>query len=78
MAGATARSRQAVLRVRQLCAAGLKNRCTLEVIDIFQQPEQARANQIVATPTLIKEYPRPVRQFIGNMAKLDGLFAGLG
>jgi len=50
----------------------------LEVIDIFQQPEQARANQIVATPTLIKEYPRPVRQFIGNMAKLDGLFAGLG
>jgi len=38
----------------------------------------ARANQIVATPTLIKKFPRPVRRFIGNMANLDGLFDGLG
>jgi circadian clock protein KaiB len=70
VAGATARSRQAVLRVRQLCAAELKNRCTLEVIDIIQQPELARANQIVATPTLIKKFPRPVRRFIGSMATI--------
>ena len=77
MAGATARSRQAVLRVRQLCAAELKGSCKLEVIDIYQQPNLARDNQIVATPTLIKEFPRPVRRFIGNLANTTGLFAEL-
>ena len=77
VAGATARSRQAILRVRQLCEAELKDNCTLEVIDIYQQPGLARENQIVATPTLIKELPRPIRRFIGNLANTDGLFAEL-
>ena len=77
VAGATAQSRQAVLRVRQLCAAELKGSCKLEVIDIYQQPNLARDNQIVATPTLIKEFPRPVRRFIGNLANTTGLFAVL-
>jgi circadian clock protein KaiB len=78
VAGATARSRQAVLRVQQMCEAQLKDSCTLEVIDIYQQPQLARANQIVATPTLIKELPRPMRRFIGNMASITGLFVELG
>jgi len=74
VAGATARSRQAVLRVRQLCKTELKGDCELEVIDIYQQPKQARDNQIVATPTLIKQFPRPVRRFIGNLTNTAGLF----
>jgi circadian clock protein KaiB len=74
VAGATARSRQAILRVHQLCEEELKNNCTLEVIDIYQQPKLARQNQIVATPTLIKESPRPVRRFIGNLLNTTGLF----
>jgi circadian clock protein KaiB len=77
VAGATARSHQAVLRVRELCAGELKGRCKLEVIDIYQQPALARENQIVATPTLIKEFPKPMRRFIGNLANLTGLFAEL-
>ena len=77
VAGATARSRQAILRVRQLCEAELKGDCDLEVIDIYQQPKLARANQIVATPTLIIEFPPPVRRFIGNLANITGLFVEL-
>ena len=77
VAGATARSCQAVLRVRQLCEAELKDNCELEVIDIYQQPNLARENQIVATPTLIKEFPRPVRRFIGNLLNTNGLLAEL-
>ena len=76
VAGATARSRQAVLCVRQLCEAELAAGCELEVIDIYQQPALARAHQIVATPTLIRETPRPVRRFIGNLINLTGLFDG--
>jgi circadian clock protein KaiB len=77
VAGATARSRQAVVSVRQLCEAELKGLCKLEVIDIYQQPKLARANQIVATPTLIMEFPRPVRRFIGSLANITGLFVEL-
>ena len=77
VAGATARSHQAVLRVRQLCAEELKDNCDLEVIDIYQQPKLARENQIVATPTLIKEFPRPPRRFIGNLLNITGLFTEL-
>ena len=77
VAGATTRSTEAVLRVRQLCEAEPKGSCRLEVIDIYQQPRLARDHQIVATPTLIKEFPRPMRRFIGSLANLTGLFAGL-
>jgi len=77
VAGATARSRQAVLRIRQLCEAELKGRCKLEVIDIYQQPKLARDNQIVATPTLIVEFPPPLRRFIGNLTNITGLFVEL-
>ena len=77
VAGATARSREAVLRVRQLCEAEPKGSCKLEVIDIYQQPHLARDNQIVATPTLIKVFPRPVRRFIGSLLNTTGLFGEL-
>ncbi|HZL43692.1 MAG TPA: circadian clock KaiB family protein, partial [Verrucomicrobiae bacterium] len=77
VAGATARSRQAILRVRQLCEAELKDNYELEVIDIYQQPSLARVNQIVATPTLIKKLPPPVRRFIGNLLNTTGLFVEL-
>jgi len=77
VAGATARSRQALLRVRQLCDAELKGNYELEVIDVYQQPILARDRQIIATPTLVKEFPLPVRHLIGNLAKITGLFVGL-
>ncbi|MBI4626940.1 MAG: thiol-disulfide isomerase [Verrucomicrobia bacterium] len=74
VAGATARSRQALRRVYQLCEAELKDNYDLEVIDVYQQPELARGNQIVATPTLVKEFPLPVRRFIGSLLNTTGLF----
>jgi len=77
VAGATDRSRRAVLRARQLCESELKGNFDLEVIDVYQQPILARDGQIVATPTLVKEFPRPIRRLIGNLSNLGGLFVGL-
>lgn len=74
VAGATARSQQAVLRVRELCETTLKGHVTLEVIDIYQQPSLASQHQIVATPTLIILLPLPVRRFIGNLTNITDLF----
>jgi circadian clock protein KaiB len=77
VAGATARSHQALLRVRQLCEAELHGKYELEVIDVYQQPTLARDRQIIATPTLVKEFPPPVRRLIGNLANITRLFVGL-
>jgi circadian clock protein KaiB len=77
VAGATARSRQAILRVQELCATELNGRCQLEVIDIYQQPELARKNQIVATPTLSIVFPPPMRRFIGSLTNVASLFIEL-
>jgi hypothetical protein len=48
------------------------------VIDIYQQPELAKDQQIVAAPTLVKSLPLPLRRFIGDMSQPDRLLAGLG
>jgi circadian clock protein KaiB len=78
VAGATDRSRQAVLCVRRLCDVELKGECEMEVIDIYQQPGLAREHQIVATPTLVKELPRPARRFIGDLSSIMALFVESG
>ena len=77
VAGATDRSRQAIVRARQLCETELKGNFDLEVIDVFQQPILARDGQIIATPTLVRELPQPVRRLIGNLSNTTGLFVGL-
>jgi circadian clock protein KaiB len=77
VAGATDRSRRAILRARRLCETELKGHYDLEVIDVYQQPILARDGQIVATPTLVREFPQPVRRLIGNLANTTGLFVGL-
>lgn len=77
VAGASLRSRQALLRVRQLCEQELKGHYDLQVIDIYQQPIIARDGQILATPTLVREFPRPMRRLIGNLSNTPGLFAAL-
>lgn len=77
VAGATDRSRQAILRVRELCETKLEGGSDLEVIDIYQQPHLARDHQIVATPTLIIVLPEPMRRFIGNLKNITDLFIHL-
>ena len=77
VAGATPRSRQALMRARHLCEIELKGHCELEVIDVYQQPILARDGQIIATPTLVKEFPKPVRRLIGDLTNISRLFVGL-
>jgi circadian clock protein KaiB len=74
LAGASARSRAILQRVSRLCAADPSQDYQLEVIDIYQEPARARASQIIATPTLVREFPRPARRFIGSRPDLTLLF----
>ena len=75
--GATNRSRQAILRTRKLREAELEGDFVPDVIDVCQQPILARDGQIIAIPTLIREFPRPVRRFFGSLTNTTGMFVGL-
>jgi circadian clock protein KaiB len=77
VAGATERSQRAVLRARQLCETEFGDDFELQVIDVYQRPILARDGQIIATPTLVREFPRPVRRLIGDLSTLAGRFVGL-
>jgi circadian clock protein KaiB len=78
VAGASDRSRQAVLQVRQLCESRLAGRHVLEVIDVHQHPELAEASRVPATPALVRESPRPARRFFGNLGDAEAVCEGLG
>lgn len=78
IAGSTPKSQRAVANVRRICSDWLPDRCELHIIDIFQQPELARARQILAVPTLIRHHPAPKRLFIGDLSDQGAILAGLG
>ena len=49
----------------------------LEVIDVYQHPEYARKEQMLAAPTLIKKLPLPLRRLIGDMSDKERILVGL-
>lgn len=76
--GQSSLSSASVRNLLRACQSHLKEQYDIQVIDICQQPELARAAQIVATPTLVKARPSPIRKLIGNLSDQAQLLAGLG
>jgi circadian clock protein KaiB len=76
--GMTPRSTRAINAVRSLCESRLKDRFELEIVDVYQQPQLIRGEQVFATPTLIKYEPAPLRRIIGDMTDTNRLCFGLG
>lgn len=77
IAGNTKKSADAIVSLRKVCEEHLSGRYQLEVIDIHQQPAVARGEQIIATPTLIKYLPLPLRRIIGDLSKTERIMIGL-
>jgi circadian clock protein KaiB len=77
VAGMTRRSQAAIESVTKFCEKHLKGRCSLEIVDLYQQPTLAKGEQIIAAPTLIKKLPQPLRRLIGSMADEERVLVGL-
>jgi circadian clock protein KaiB len=76
--GMTPRSTQAVAVIKELCDERLAGRYELEIVDLYQDPEQARLGQVIAAPTLVRREPLPERRLIGSLADRERVLAGLG
>jgi circadian clock protein KaiB len=78
VSGLTARSRQAIENIRRLCEQHLAGRHELQIIDIYQQPELAKDQQLIAAPTLVKKLPLPLRKLVGDMQDSARVLVMLG
>lgn len=77
VSGATPQSTLAIVNVKKICENHLHGGYSLEVIDIYQELELARQDQVIAVPTLIKRLPHPLRRLIGDMSNTDRVLDGL-
>jgi len=77
VAGQTPKSVDAITNIKKICEENLKGRYELDVIDLYQQPQLAQGDQIIAVPTLIKKLPAPLRRIIGDMSNTERVLVGL-
>jgi len=68
---------RAVVNIKAICEKYLKDRYELEIIDIYQQPELAIAEEIIAVPVLIKKFPLPEERVIGDLSDTEKVLKGL-
>lgn len=74
--GRSPRSEHAIANLKHLCEEELKD-YTVDIIDVLEQPQLAENEKIMATPTLIKELPPPLRRIIGDLSATDQVLLGL-
>lgn len=78
VSGYSATTQRILQNLHELLEQSLESPYTLKIIDIFKHPEQAELDQITATPTLVKVYPKPVRRIAGNLEDGDRILHMLG
>lgn len=77
--GQSVRSVTAIVNLKRILAANrLEGRYDLTIVDVLDQPDAAEAANIVATPTLIRRTPTPVRRMVGDLSTTDAVVRGLG
>ena len=75
--GRTARSESAIENLKDIFDNELAGQYELAVIDVLEKPQLAEDERILATPTLIKELPDPVRRIIGDLSNREQVLLGL-
>ena len=75
--GKTPRAEVAIANIRRICDEELKGQYRLDVIDVLEHPELAEQEKILATPTLIKQLPPPLRRVIGDLTNKEKVLYGL-
>jgi circadian clock protein KaiB len=77
VAGQTPKSLTAFVNLKKICEEHLAGRYQIEVIDLLENPQLARGDQILAIPTLVRKLPAPVRKIIGDLSNTERVLIGL-
>lgn len=77
VAGQTPRTAYAISSIREICETTLGGRYDFVVIDVLERPQLAENERILATPTLVKELPPPLRRVVGDLSNHEKVLVGL-
>ena len=77
VAGQTPKCIAAFANLKKICAEYLDGQCQIEIIDLLENPQLARGDQIIAIPTLVRNLPQPVRKIIGDLSNTERGLVGL-
>ena len=77
VAGQTPKCIAAFTNLKKICAEYLDDRYQIEIIDLLENPQLARGDQILAIPTLVRNLPEPVRKIIGDLSNTEKVLVGL-
>jgi circadian clock protein KaiB len=77
VAGQTPKSVLAFRNLKEICEEHLQGRYEIEIIDLLQNPQLARGDQILALPTLVRRLPEPIKKIIGDLSNKERVLVGL-
>jgi len=77
IAGQTPKCMHAFTNLKRICEEHLANRYQIEIIDLLENPQLARGDQILAVPTLVRQLPEPVKKIIGDLSNTERVLVGL-
>jgi circadian clock protein KaiB len=77
VAGQTPKALTAFSNLKKICEEHLAGKYRIEVIDLLENPQLARGDQIVALPTLVRNLPQPIRKIIGDLSNTERVLVGL-
>ncbi len=75
--GHTPQAERAIANLKRICEQDLGGRYEMQLIDLVDDPEAGEVQRIIATPTLIKQLPPPLRRIIGDLSDKERVLAGL-
>ena len=77
VAGQTPKSIEAFANLKEICETHIKDKYKIEVIDLVENPQLAKGDQILAIPTLVRKLPEPMKKIIGTLANEEKVLVGL-
>ena len=75
--GTSPRAQVAISNLERICQQELEGLYELEIVDVLEHPQRAEDEKILATPTLIKALPPPLRRVIGDLSDKAKVLLGL-
>jgi circadian clock protein KaiB len=77
VSGASALAARAIANATRLCEMYCNGHYHLSVVDIHEDPSSLLTNNLLATPTLVKSKPEPVRRVVGDLSQIDKVLSTL-
>ncbi len=77
VAGQTPKSIEAFSNLKEICETHLKDHYIIRIVDLVENPELAKDDQILAIPTLVRKLPEPIKKIIGTLANEEKVLVGL-